>query len=41
MTQEVNVAGFIVLMLGLLTVIGVLISDIMLVIIDPRIRMWD
>ena len=41
MTQEVNVAGFIVLMLGLLTVIGVLISDIMLVIVDPRIRMWD
>ena len=41
MTQETNVAGFIVLMLGLLTVIGVLISDIMLVIIDPRIRMWD
>ena len=39
--QEVNVAGFIVLMLGILTVIGVLISDIMLVFIDPRIRMWD
>ena len=41
MAQEVNVAGFIVLMLGLLTVAGVLISDIMLVVIDPRIKMWN
>ena len=28
-------------MLGILTIIGVLVSDIMLAIIDPRIRMWE
>ena len=39
--QDVYAGGFIVLMLGVLTVIGVLISDIMLAIIDPRIRMWE
>ena len=39
--QDVYAGGFIVLMLGVLTVIGVLISDIMLAIIDPRITMWD
>ena len=39
--QDVYAGGFIILMLGILTVIGVLISDIMLAIIDPRIRMWE
>ena len=39
--QDVYACGFIVLMLGVLTVIGVLVSDIMLAIIDPRIRMWE
>ena len=39
--QDVYAGGFIVLMLGILTIVGVLISDIMLAIIDPRIRMWD
>jgi peptide/nickel transport system permease protein len=39
--QDTFTGGFLILLLGLLTVIGVLISDIMLVIVDPRIRMWD
>ena len=39
--QDVYAGGFIVLMLGILTIVGVLISDILLAIIDPRIRMWD
>ena len=39
--QDVYAGGFIILMLGVLTVIGVLISDIMLAVIDPRIRMWE
>jgi peptide/nickel transport system permease protein len=39
--QDTYTGGFLILLLGLLTVIGVLISDIMLVIVDPRIRMWD
>jgi peptide/nickel transport system permease protein len=34
-------AGTIVLMLGIMTVIGTLISDIVLVWIDPRIRLED
>ena len=39
--QDVYTAGFIILLLGILTITGVLISDIMLVIVDPRIRMWN
>ena len=39
--QDTYTGGFLILLLGLLTVIGVLISDIMLVVVDPRIRMWD
>ena len=35
------VAGTIVLLLGVMTVIGTLISDILLVWIDPRIRLED
>jgi peptide/nickel transport system permease protein len=34
-------AGTIVLLLGIMTVIGTLISDIVLVWIDPRIRLED
>jgi peptide/nickel transport system permease protein len=34
-------AGTIVLLLGVMTVIGTLISDILLVWIDPRIRLED
>ena len=38
--QDVYTAGFAILMMGILTIIGVLLSDIMLVIVDPRIKMW-
>ena len=34
-------AGTIVLLLGVMTVIGTLISDIVLVWVDPRIRLED
>jgi peptide/nickel transport system permease protein len=37
--QDMFLAGTIVLLLGVLTVIGTLISDLLLVWIDPRIRM--
>ena len=37
--QDVHMAGFIILMLGLLTVIGTLVSDVLLAIVDPRIRL--
>ena len=40
-TEDVYVGGFVIMMLGILTVVGVLISDLMLVFVDPRIRMWD
>jgi peptide/nickel transport system permease protein len=38
-SQDMFLAGTIVLMLGVMTVIGTLISDIVLVWIDPRIRL--
>ena len=41
LSQDTYAGGFIILMLGILTIIGVLVSDIMLAIIDPRIRMWE
>jgi peptide/nickel transport system permease protein len=37
-SQDMFMAGSIVMLLGILTVIGTLISDILLVIVDPRIR---
>jgi peptide/nickel transport system permease protein len=40
-SQDMFLAGTIVLMLGVMTVIGTLISDILLVWIDPRIRIED
>jgi len=40
-SQDMFLAGTIVLMLGLMTVVGTLISDILLVWIDPRIRLED
>ena len=40
-TQDVYIGGFVIMMLGILTIVGVLISDLMLVIVDPRIKMWD
>lgn len=39
--QDMFLAGTIVLLLGIMTVIGTLISDILLVWIDPRIRLED
>lgn len=36
--QDMFLAGTIVLMLGIMTVVGTLISDLLLVVIDPRIR---
>ena len=38
LSQDMFMASSIVLVLGVMTVIGTLISDILLVIIDPRIR---
>jgi peptide/nickel transport system permease protein len=36
--EDIYLAGFVVLMLGLLTVIGTLISDILLAVVDPRVK---
>ena len=36
--QDVNSGAFILLMLGTLTVIGTLISDVLLAVVDPRIK---
>jgi peptide/nickel transport system permease protein len=40
-SQDMFLAGTIVLLLGVMTVIGTLVSDILLVWIDPRIRLED
>jgi peptide/nickel transport system permease protein len=37
--QDVFLAGTIVLMLGVMTVVGTFISDLLLMWIDPRIRL--
>ena len=37
-TEDVFLAGFIILMAGILTVVGTLISDILLAVVDPRIK---
>ena len=37
-TEDVFLAGFIILMAGVLTVVGTLISDILLAVADPRIK---
>ena len=37
-TQDMYLAGAIILLLSVLTVIGTLVSDILLALIDPRIR---
>jgi peptide/nickel transport system permease protein len=39
LSQDTYLAGAFVLMLAVLTVIGVLISDILLAWLDPRIRL--
>jgi len=38
--QDMFLAGTIVLMIGTLTVIGILVSDLLLVWLDPRIRLF-
>ena len=38
MNQDVFLAGFIILVLGVLTIIGTLVSDLLLAWVDPRIR---
>ena len=40
-TQDPYLAGFIILMAGVLTVIGTLVSDLLLAAVDPRIRIVD
>jgi peptide/nickel transport system permease protein len=39
LSQDMLLAGTIVLFLGVMTVIGMLVSDVLLMLIDPRIRM--
>jgi len=39
--QDMFLAGTIVLLLGVMTVIGTLISDVVLVLVDPRIRLEE
>ena len=39
--EDLYLASTIVLMLGILTVIGTLLSDILLVVFDPRIKIED
>jgi peptide/nickel transport system permease protein len=38
LAQDMYLAGTIIMMIGTMTVIGTLISDLILVLIDPRIR---
>jgi peptide/nickel transport system permease protein len=38
MTQDMFLAGTFVMMLSILTVVGQLLSDILLIFVDPRIR---
>ena len=38
-SQDVYMSGFILLFVSALTLVGMLISDILLAILDPRIRM--
>jgi peptide/nickel transport system permease protein len=39
MSQDMYLAGSFLLLLSLLTIIGTLISDILLAVVDPRIRL--
>jgi peptide/nickel transport system permease protein len=39
--EDMYLAATIVLMMGMLTVLGTLISDILLVLFDPRIKVQD
>ena len=37
--EDIYLAGFVILLLGVLTVVGTLISDILLAVVDPRIKL--
>ena len=37
--QDMMVSGSIIMVIGILTVIGMLISELLLVVVDPRIRL--
>ncbi|MCB0081363.1 MAG: ABC transporter permease subunit, partial [Caldilineaceae bacterium] len=39
LSQDMFLAGAIILMIGVMTVIGTLLSDILLGIVDPRVRL--
>ena len=39
MEEDVYTAGFVILLLGVLTVVGTLISDLLLAVVDPRIKL--
>ena len=39
--EDMFMAGTIILFLGLLTVVGTLLSDLLLVLVDPRIRLEE
>ena len=39
LTEDLFLSATIILFLGILTIMGTLISDILLVILDPRIRL--
>ena len=41
MRENMTLAGSIILMLGVLTVVGTLISDLLLTVVDPRIRITE
>jgi len=41
LSQDSHLTGFIILMLGVLTVTGTLISDILLAVVDPRIKLAE
>jgi peptide/nickel transport system permease protein len=38
LSQDMFMAGSIVMMLGILTLLGTMLSDILLIVVDPRIR---
>ena len=37
--EDVQLSGTMILLMGVLTVVGVFVSDLLLVVIDPRIRL--
>jgi peptide/nickel transport system permease protein len=39
LSQDMFLAGSIILMIGVMTVIGTLISDVLLAVVDPRVRL--